>query len=617
MAILRINNFSGAITTISSKSGIENSARFIKAANPFQDPNYLTLAKKTTKISSTTVTGLPHFFEDFSPWSTNRCAYDSAGKIYAISNADSVSLLRTVSGGAGEGLVVHDNGLYYALATNIGRYYPLDNSPAFDDALTSWHNASDLQTTGGGTGAADYVPPTSIAETATARQTFTATSDVATGGDPVNSIVIDVDVVGSGDWTVTLHDANNRSVGSKAIVNGSMATGDVTFTFASPLRTEPGETYHFHVTTTVADGGVDTEVATDLEGAEYTVNYGVLIDADWHMMARFFGGWVVGNERYLGFFDRLGGTYNPTKIKLDPGFEARNIYTIEEYVVVEAWKGQSFSEVEESKRFFWDGMENAYNYAEPLPMGAPNAARAYRNEIVGVYGNRGAVYTGSKPFTKIIDKVPKLLDTKIVEVYPGAIDEYEERLVIGYGAVTDDSTGLEQGVYEFGSQTSALTNTLNYPYIISTGTTQGTTLKIGAVKSFGTDLYIGCRDDTSYEIDKVEADDGSTDETATYQSRIFDAGSTDKRKQAIKLEANFEALVSGDSLTLYYKIDRGSWVSGSAVTTVGETKAELYINSIFREIEIRVDFSTSAVTFPRITGLEFVYEPMEEEDESA
>ena len=76
MAILRINNFSGAITTISSKSGIENSARFIKAANPFQDPNYLTLAKKTTKISSTTVTGLPHFFEDFSPWSTNRCAYD-------------------------------------------------------------------------------------------------------------------------------------------------------------------------------------------------------------------------------------------------------------------------------------------------------------------------------------------------------------------------------------------------------------------------------------------------------------------------------------------------------------------------------------------------------------
>ena len=70
---LAITNFSGAISGhISGKSGIENSARFIKASNPFQDPNYLTLAKATTKISSTTVTGLPHWFEDGSPWNTSR-----------------------------------------------------------------------------------------------------------------------------------------------------------------------------------------------------------------------------------------------------------------------------------------------------------------------------------------------------------------------------------------------------------------------------------------------------------------------------------------------------------------------------------------------------------------
>lgn len=616
MASLKINNWAGGISTISSKSGIENSARFIKCANIFSDPNYLTLAKKTTKISSTTVTGLPYFFEDGSPWSTNRYAYDSAGKIYAISNADSVSLLRTVSGGAGEGLVVHDNGLYYALATNIGRYFPLDNSPAFDDALTSWHNTSDLQTTGGGTGATDYVPPTSISEAATARQSFTATSNVSTGGDPVVSIVIDIDVVGSGDWTITLHDVNNRSVGSETIVNGSVVVGDNTFTFDSPLRTEPGESYHFHVTTTVADGGVDTEVATDLEGAEFTVNYGVLISATWHMMARFFGGWVVGNERYLGFFDRLGGTFNPTKIKLDPGFEARSVYTVEEYLVVEAWKGQSFSEAEESKRFFWDGLESAYNYAEPLPMGAPNAARSYRNEIVGVYGNRGAVYTGSKPFTKIIDKVPKLVNTKIIEVYPGAIDEYEERLVIGYGAVTDDASGVEQGVYEFGSQASELTNTLNFPYIISTGTTQGTTLKIGAVKAFGTDLYIGWRDNTSYGIDKVEADDQSTNETAKWRSRIFDNGDPNKTKQAVKLEITFEPLVSGDSVTPVYDINRsGTFTSGTAVTTVGETEANLYINMPIKEIEFGFDFLSSAVTFPRITGVNLIYEELTDEGE--
>lgn len=597
------------MSSISSKVGIENSAKFTKAGNIFQDPAFFTLVKETSKISSTTVTGLIHHFEDASPHNTNRFAYDSGGVIYTINSSDSVSLSRTVSGGAGEGLVVHDNGLYYALATNIGRYFPLDNSPAFDDALTSWHNTTDLQHTGGGTGAADYVPPTSIAETAAARQTFTADHD------PINSIVIDVDVVGSGDWTVTLHDRNNRSVGSKTIVNGSMSVADITFTFASPLRIEPGEEYHFHVTSTVADGGVDTSMATDLEAAEFVINYGVLIDADWHMMVRFFGGWVVGNERYLGFFDRLSGTYNPTKIKLDPGFEARSVYTVEEYVVVEAWKGQSFNKAEEAIRYFWDGLQSAYNYAEPLPA-APNAGMSYRNSIVGVYGNKGSIYTGSKPMTKIVDKLPKLPADHYIEVYPGAISEYEERLVIGYGALTDDGTDVEQGVWEFGSQSSELTNVLNFPYIISTGTTQGTTLKIGAVKAFGQDLLIGFRDNTTYGIDKVTISGNSTDGTAQWRSRLFDNGDANKTKQAIKLEIQFEALVSGDSVTPVYEINRsGSETSGTAVTTVGATEANLFINSNFREISFGFDLSTSANTFPKVISINFTWEPLEEEGE--
>lgn len=615
MTAIKIQRFDGGTGSLSGKVGIENSARFTKAGNIFEDPSYFTLAKETSKISSTTVTGLPHWFEDGSPWDTNRYAYDSAGKIYTINSSDTVSLSRTVSGGAGEGLVVHDNGLYYALATDIGRYFPLDNTPTFNDALTSWHNASDLQTTGGGTGEADYVPPTTISEAATARQTFTATSNIGAGGDPVVSIVIDVDVVGTGNWTVTLHDSNNRTVGSKTTAVGDMVVGDNTFTFASVLRTEPGETYHFHITSTVADGGVDTDAATDLEGAEFTVNYGVLLDDDWHMMARFFRGWVIGNERYLGFFDRLGGIFNPCKIKLDPGFHARSVYTVEEYLVVEVWKGQSFQEAEENRRYFWDGLENAYNYAEPLP-GAPNAGMAYRNSIVGIYGNRGAIYAGSKPISKVTDKSPKLPANHYIEVYPGAMSEYEERLVIGYGAVTDDGDDLEQGVWEYGSQSSELANTLNFPYIISTGETQGTTLKIGAVKSFGTDLYIGWRDDTSYGIDKVAVGNNSTDETASWESRIFDGGDPNKTKQAIKLEVEFEDLVSGDSVTPKYRIDRAaSFTSGTAVTTAGANEANLYINSNFKEIEFGFDLSQTGSTYPKVTGVNFVYQPNEDEGE--
>ena len=185
--------------------------------------------------------------------------------------------------------------------------------------------------------------------------------------------MIDVDVVGTGDWTVTVHDQNNRSLGSKTVANGSMVVGDNTFTFASVIRVQPKESYHFHVTSTVADGGLDTETATDHEGAEFVVNFAPLITADFHEMSEMLGGWAIANERYIGFFDNVNGEYNPTKVVLAPGFEVRTMTKNEEYLVVEAWKGQSFSEAEEVRRYFWDGIESTFNYFEEINEGGPNA----------------------------------------------------------------------------------------------------------------------------------------------------------------------------------------------------------------------------------------------------
>ena len=605
---LAITDFSGSIATISEKKDIPFSAKFTKGLSPFEDPSYLTLAKKTTKVSGSTVTNLVHRIADGSPWDTNRYFYDAGGNIYQETSAAAWSNIRTVSGSAGEGFLVHDNYLYYVQDTDIGRYGPLDNSPAFIDAFTSWWLASDLQTTDGGTGAADYVPPTSISEAATERQTFT------TDHDPIISIVIDVDVVGTGDWTVTLHDRNNRSLGAKTITNASMVVGDNTFTFASPVRVQPKEEYHFHVTSTVADGGVDTETATDLEGAEFTINYAPLITADFHPMVEMLGGWVIGNERYIGFFDNINGEYNPTKIQMAAGFEARTAYKVEEYIIVEAWKGQSFEECEGARRYFWDGIEQTYNHFEEIPMGAPNAGKGYRNEIYGVYGNRGSVYKGSKPFEKKVDEIPKLARGKKVEVYPGAIAEYEERLVIGYSAVTDDATGFEQGVYEYGSQVSELPVTLNFPYIISTGTTQGTTLKVGALGAFGTDFYIGWRDASTYGVDKVALGDSAIASGAVWESRIFDNNNTDDYKQAIKLVITFESLTTGQSITPKYALERASsFTTGTAASTVGDTSIELFINTLFKEVEFGFNVASSSNTFPIITGVIFVYDDLEPE----
>lgn len=601
-----ITDWSGGLATTSEKKDLPFTAKFAKGTNPFEDPAYLTLSRKATKISSTTVAGLPYWAVDGSPWNTNRYSYDSAGKVYKIASNDTVSLLRTVSGGAGEGLAAYDNRLLYALGTELGNYSPLDNSPSFSDAFSSWWIASQLTTTGGGTGSTDYSTTTAINEGATHRQTFTATYD------PVKNIIIDVDVVGSGDWTVTLHNTNNDSLGSKTIVNASMSAADITFTLTSVGRIKLGESYHFHVTTTVADGGVDTNVNNDLEGAEFTVTYGTLIDTTFHPMAKHLNLVAIGNERYVAVFD--GATYNPNRLELPAGLQVRTIAKTNEFIVVEAFSGSDITKAEFAERFYWDGIQPNFNYSTPITIGACNALGVTKNELVGVYGNRGAVYKGDN-LEDVYAKIPKLVRGKSVEVYPGAISEYEGRTLIGYAGSTDDTAGVELGIYERGQQDSKTPLALNLSYLLSTGTTQGANTKIGMVRVFGKDILVGWQDGAStYGIDKITLGDSAL-AAGSWESLIFDANNPKKEKLALEMNITFEALTTNQSITPKTKINRtASFTNGTAATS-GDTSVKLVLDTRYNEIEFGFNWASTSNTFIKIVSIEFIYDDLIEEQE--
>lgn len=607
---LIVKNFGGGIATAGQKRDVPDSLRFLKNLNPFEDTSYITHAMKSTKVSGTTVVALPHWAVAGDPFDTNKYFLDSGGNIYRETSGGTWSKLRTTASCDGEGLAVFDDYLYYMCQKDIGRYGPLTGTPSFDDNISSWwaYYSSDLQDTGGGTGEADYVPPTTIAETATARQTFTANND------PIATITIDVDVVGSGDWTVTLHDRANNSIATKTIANGSMSTGDVAFTFSNPARVVLGAEYHFHVTSTVDDGGVDTDVATDLEGAEYTITYNPLIHTPFHQAMVMEDQLIICNERYLAVFDQAD--YDPCKIVFSPGFKAHTMAMFDEYVVVGCYKGTNIYEADDYKLYFWDGISPSFDYSTSISFGASQALCNWKGDLFGVYGNRGAMYKGSQEFIDVVDAAPKLARGKRVEIYPGAITNYDSQVMIGIAGVTDDASGLEQGVYEYGRQRRAeLEEALNYPYVISTGTTQGTSLKIGMVKSFGTDLYIGWRDDTSYGVDKVSLGDNAAT-SSSLETLIFDNGDPNHEKMAKKVIITFEALASGESITPKYKINRtSSFTTGSTESTTNATFAEVIVNKRFKEIEFGFNCASSNGTYPVITGVILVYDTLEKERE--
>lgn len=111
-----------------------------------------------------------------------------------------------------------------------------------------------------------YTPPVAISETATNKQTFVPTKSKLT------RIWIYPVAKGTWNWTVTVHDASNVVQAVITIANASLTNGVVNY-FNVPANVTALWTYHFHVTSTVADGTVRVGTAADLETVSYIQNY--------------------------------------------------------------------------------------------------------------------------------------------------------------------------------------------------------------------------------------------------------------------------------------------------------------------------------------------------------
>lgn len=92
--------------------------------------------------------------------------------------------------------------------------------------------------------------------------------------------------------------------------------------------------------------------------------------------------------------------------------------------------------------------------------------------------------------------------------------------------------------------------------------------------------------------------------TASWESVIFDAGGVYKQKTAMRFRVSFLALPAGAIITPKYKMERGSWVNGTSVSTTGATSAYIYFPSKrYYEIQVGFEITGTATTPVEITGV--------------
>jgi hypothetical protein len=637
-----------------SKTWLPQSGRMLRNLEIFNDTDSVTLKPAPIKDSGTTVTGLVKWIESAYPYESAdvRYAYDDSGNIYRIAS-NTWSLDHTVASGTpvGQGEVVLTDELFYATSTTIGRKFRLSSgSGTYNDDFFSdgTHNLDASVSASGQT----YTPPVAISETAPNSVTYQPAFD------PLVSIQLYVTAKGTGNWTITFHDSLNNNLGTATLNNAAITNGAMnTFVFTTPIRINIGVTYHFHVTSTVADGTLQTGTTADLSTAQYNTYFGILVsDSLYHPMKVFTNGvtgiFVVGNDHYLGTYDNL--IYNPNKITLLPGYKVRALMTINNYIVAFCWRGSAIDSFEDGYAFYWDGIQPYYNFARPLTEGQPNAVENFKNRLLGIFGNIGNIEIApdeSNPFRKI-QPAPKLTNGYRTETYPGAIGIWLSRALFGYantndpnaGAYNDPSagahvagdtytppSGLEPGIYEFGNQsdraityTAVSTEVLTFSFTPSTTIVNPTDFQIGCIAPFGQDCYFAYKDGTNYYCDRVNKVNSAC-AFGSFDSLISDETfnkieqfkqQPGKSKLGLKVRVTFAPLPTGCTVTAKWRRNRdAAWTFGQSVVA-GADEAHAFIGGIagkrYREIEYGFDI-TSTGGFPIITSIGLFYRPLPQE----
>lgn len=312
----------------------------------------------------------------------------------------------------------------------------------------------------------------------------------------------------------------------------------------------------------------------------------------------FLGNLYFANGRYLGEWDGTTWTYN--KLTLPVGWKIRTLAVLGEDLVMGGWQGTNVYDYEKGFLWLWNGTDTSVTSFLEISEGAVNAMAVADNVLYFIAGSVGNLYVYTGQVVKM-RQITNLLDyDDYIEIFPGAMGVHRGDLHIGVAGKTD-STTITQGVYNYGRSSKNYSRSMNVDHIISTGTSTGTTLKIGSVCGVGpNEFYIGWEDTTATNgIDKVSGTSPYT--TAIWHSLWFDNGEPYIKKEADVFKFTFKPLAANESIDFYYRVDRAtSWTSLGTADTDADTEKRFTLTPMvkWKEIQLRADIKTSGSTAP-------------------
>lgn len=627
LPVINTNYFYGG-STIDPKLGIPNS--FFSSENmDFRSvPSQISVLPGPSTITSS-ISGLITAMEQ--DLNGVRYGVDVGGHIYKIDTSDVVSQLFTMTSAGASGMVYNSitDQLYIPDQKSVSLYGPLTSSVASPvwspsqfkhsasnaPGLVNLFNPADgLFDRATRNNAASITTGITSSTQVTTNTTLTTAVPASIVEDPTDLCFFNPDIEpfysinpyivakGTGDWTLTLHDALNNVLGSVTILNAALTnTSYNQFKFASQVRalvsaTQTGKSasYHFHLTSTVAGGTVGSITAGDMTSADFLLFAYALVSPNngLHPTCLFTGNNIpylcIGNSNYLTTYN-FGNDSNPSnsqfvrhQLFFKPGEEVCGLSSNNQYLVIAVERKAKAGNraMQYGCLYFWDGSTNAPNFKIDIPMGAPYGLYTFNS--VTYFTCAGSLYAWSGGQTVI--KVRKLAyeNTDYLNsvdntmVYPNMLTSRYNLMMIGYPSTTSN-INTNFGVWSWGSVELTYPNSYGLSYELANGLqkfTSANQLQMGCVYNFVDTMYISWSyiDGSSvqhYGIDRVNNSSAPAPNWG-WRSLIWDGGATYKQKRGARMKVRFLPLPANTTIKAFYSADRGPDVLSSASAVQGD-----------------------------------------------
>lgn len=590
-AIVERINFGGLAD--SRWSGIANSVFKMIGIDVHTKPGLISVRQALSKDSGATVTGFVKVRVATSDGDSYWFDSDS-GKIWKRTSGGTWSLVHTTTPDFGDagclGAMEYNDYLIWATEKRLHRIPISGLSDWSTNVEEDWVHLNLEQDDIGGSGA-EYTLGTSIAETATHKQTFTSYRS------PIESVGVNIDTVGTGNWTVTIHDENDTSLGSVTIANGSLTTGWNVFEFSSVLYPVIGSTYHIHITSTVADGKVETATASDLEDGNvriYTTS-----DPSFHPMIVLNSVLYIGDRHFVHQVD--GVTFSHRALDINPPLRIKSFGYIKTDLLIGTYVNDN---VNNTKIYRWNTYSVSFSSSDPIPEVGINAFFESDNLVFVQAGISGNIYMYNGEQLETFKRIPgEYSPTKTAVVHPNAVANLSGLMLFGLSNLSGNPT--EQGVYVFGRNDRKYPHVLDLSFPISersAGAFVTSSIEIGAILVMGFDVFVSWKNGSTYGVDKL---DYSTKLNGAYfETRM---AYFDRRNTATVEEIIIPYYQIPTDCSLALSVDRNYTGTYSAVTTrVDDKKKIVRTDNVIPEVGViqgKVVFTTNSNDCPEIESV--------------